>query len=279
MFRRIAVHLDHGADCQRRIDFCLRVAKAHDAHLTGIYASYVAPGYFYDEAGLWVRSMDKAVQINEKARSALQKSFSQSAQDAGVAASWRQGEAGTPAECAARHARCSDMLVVGQANPQDPEAATGNDFVEQVLLSTGRPVMVLPLAGTFNTVGTRVVYCWDRGREAARALADAAPLLRHAAALQVLTLDEGADTRGDREIPFEDLAAYCSCHGFPQPEHEDRDTRDIDIGNAILTSAADFNADLIVMGAYGHSRMRELVMGGATRSLLKAMTAPVLFSH
>ena len=140
MFRRIAVHLDHGADCQRRIDFCLRVAKAHDAHLTGIYASYVAPGYFYDEAGLWVRSMDKAVQINEKARSALQKSFSQAAEDAGVAASWRQGEAGTPAECAARHARCSDMLVVGQANPQDPEAATGNDFVEQVLLSAGRPV-------------------------------------------------------------------------------------------------------------------------------------------
>ncbi len=279
MFRRIAVHLDHGADCQRRLDFSLRLARAHDAHLTGIYASYVAPGYFHDEAGLWIHARDKTVQLSAKARSAVQTAFSQAALDAGVPASWRQGEEGTPAECAARHARYSDVLVVSQANPQDAEAATGTDFVEQVLLSTGRPILVLPTAGAFNTVGARVLYCWDRGREAARAIADAAPLLRNAAALQVLTLDEGPEARDDREAPFEDLAAYCSCHGFPLPSQEARDTRDIGIGDAILTSAADFNADLIVMGAYGHSRMRQLVMGGATRSLLKAMTVPVLFSH
>ena len=279
MFRRIAVHLDHGADCQRRLDFCLRIAKAHDAHLTGIFASYVSPGYFHDEAGLWVQAMDKAVLVHEKARSAVQTAFSQAAQDAGVAASWRQGEEGTPAECASGYARHSDVLVVSQQNRHDPQAAIGNDFVEQVLLSTGRPVIVLPTSGTFHSLGDRVLYCWDRGRESARAIADAAPLLRNAAALRVLSLDEGRDAKGDCGIPFEDLAAYCSCHGFPLPVHEARDTRDIDIGDAILTSAADFAADLIVMGAYGHSRMRQLVMGGATRSLLAAMTVPVLFSH
>ncbi|MCW0210980.1 MAG: universal stress protein [Achromobacter sp.] len=278
MFRRIAVHLDHGIDSSRRIEFSLLLAKAHDAHLTGIFASYIAPGYFYDEAGLWVRSMDTARQINEKGRSAAQAAFSEAAREAGVSASWRQGE-GTPAECVAKHARCSDVLVVSQENTDDLEAATGNDFVEQVLMSAGRPVIVLPAAGTFKGVGARVLYCWDRGREAARALADAAPLLRNANALTVLTLDEGGDEASGLEVPFEDLAAYCACHGFPQPRHEFRSTRDTDVGDAILSAAADAGADLIVMGAYGHSRMRQWVMGGATRSLLEAMTVPVLFSH
>jgi nucleotide-binding universal stress UspA family protein len=278
MFRRIAVHLDHGIDSSRRIEFSLLLAKAHDAHLTGIFASYIAPGYFYDEAGLWVRSMDMARQINEKGRTAAQAAFSEAASDSGVSASWRQGE-GSPAECVAKHARCSDVLVVSQENTDDLEAATGNDFVEQVLMSAGRPVIVLPSAGTFTEVGARVLYCWDRGREAARAIADAAPLLRNANALAVLTLGEGPDDESGREVPFEDLEAYCACHGFPLPRHEFRGTRDTDVGDAILSAAADFNADLIVMGAYGHSRMRQWVMGGATRSLLEAMTAPVLFSH
>ena len=278
MFRRIAVHLDHGVDCQRRIDFSLRIAKAHDAHLTGIFSSYVMPGYFFDEAGLWARSMEKAIEIDTRSRAAVQAAFSQAARDAGVAASWRQGD-GSPSQCVSRHARYSDVLVLGQENPYDLEAATGNDFVAQTLLDAGRPVIVLPTVGTFDTLGMRVLYCWNRGREAARAIADAAALLRNASALRVLTLDEQADARGDAEVPFEDLAAYCACHGFPLPEHEARTTDDVDLGDAILSAAAEFDADLIVMGAYGHSRMRQLIMGGATRSLLKAMTLPVLFSH
>lgn len=278
MFRRIAVHLDPGVDCKRRIDFGLRIAKAHDAHLTGIFASYTAPGYFFDEAGRWARSMERALEIDTKNRSAVQATFSEAAQKAGVAVSWRQGD-GSPAQCVTRHARYSDVLIVGQENAYDLEAATGNEFVEQTLLTAGRPVIVLPLAGTFDTVGTRVLYCWNRGREAARAIADASPLLRHASALRVLTMDEQSGTADGNDVPFEDLAAYCACHGFAQPEHENRVTSDIDIGASILNAAADFSADLIVMGAYGHSRMRELVMGGATRALLKVMTVPVLFSH
>lgn len=277
MYCRIAVHLDRGFDCPRRVEFSLQLARANDAHLTGVFASYVSPGYFYDEAGLWVRAMDMARQINEKGRTAVELAFSQAARERAVAASWRQGE-GEPAECVVRHARCSDVLIISQQNPEDVHAAVGNDFVEQVLMSAGRPVIVLPSAGKFNGAGARVLYCWNRGREAARAIADAAPLLRNANALAILTTD-GEGESGNTEVPFEDLAAYCACHGFPQLEHVSRSTRDIDVGNAILSAAADFDADLIVMGAYGHSRMRQWVMGGATRSLLAAMTVPVLFSH
>ncbi|MGE8619885.1 MAG: universal stress protein [Achromobacter spanius] len=278
MFSRIAVHLDNGVDCARRIDLGLSLAKAHDAHLTGIFASYMLPGYFYDAAGLWVRSIDMAREMNTRGRAAVQAAFTQAALDAGVAVSWRQGD-DAPAECAARHARCSDVLIISQQNAYDLYAATGNNFVEQTLLTAGRPVIVLPTVGTFPSIGMRVLYCWDRGREAARAISDAAPLLRNARALRVLVGTPDADAKPDAGVPFEDLAAYCACHGFPQPEQESRNMDDTVIGDAILSAAADFNADLIVMGAYGHSRMHEWVLGGATRSLLTAMTVPVLFSH
>ncbi|MFY2941927.1 universal stress protein [Achromobacter xylosoxidans] len=278
MFRRIAVHLDNGVDCQRRVDFALHMAKAHDAHLTGIFASYMLPGYFYDEGGLWARSMDIIKEINTKERAAVQQAFSLATAQAGVSSSWRQGDE-TPADCVAWHARYSDVVVIGQENAYDVEAATGNDFVAQTLLAAGRPVIVLPVSGTFRTVGSRVLYCWNGSREAARAIADAAPMLRSATALRALSLRNGAAADAGRQAAFEDLAAYCASHGFPELESEIRDAREAEIGDAILSAAADFGADLIVMGAYGHSRTRQWILGGATRSLLAAMTVPVLFSH
>ncbi|MGE8656810.1 MAG: universal stress protein [Achromobacter sp.] len=278
MFRRIAVHLDNGVDCRRRIDLALQMAKAHDAHLTGIFASYMLPGYFYDEGGLWARSMDIIKEINTKGRAAVQEAFSQAAAQAGVAVSWRQGD-DTPADCVARHARYSDVVIVGQENVYDIEAATGNDFVAQTLLAAGRPVIVVPSVGKFETVGSRVLYCWNGSREAARALADAAPLLRSAVALRTLTLQDADAGNPARQAAYEDLAAYCASHGFAPLESETRDARAGDIGDVILDTAADFGADCIVMGAYGHSRARQWILGGATRSLLTAMTVPVLFSH
>ncbi|WP_116519824.1 universal stress protein [Achromobacter insuavis] len=278
MFRRIAVHLDNGVDCRRRIDIALKMAKAHDAHLTGIFASYMLPGYFYDEGGLWARSMDIIKEINTKGRAATQEAFSQAAAQAGVPISWRQGD-DTPADCLVRHARYSDIVIVSQENGYDIEAATGNDFVPQALLAAGRPVIVLPTVGSFETIGRRVLYCWNRSREAARALADAAPMLRSALALRALTLQDANAEDPERQAAYEDLAAYCASHGFPPLEAETRDAREAGIGDAILDAAADFGADLIVMGAYGHSRARQWILGGATRSLLTAMTAPVLFSH
>lgn len=278
MFRRIAVHLDNGVDCRRRIDIALQMAKVHDAHLTGIFASYMLPGYFYDEGGLWARSMDIIKEINTKGRTATQEAFSQAAAQAGVAISWRQGD-DTPADCLARHARYSDVVIVSQENGYDIEAATGNDFVAQTLLAAGRPVIVLPTVGKCETIGSRALYCWNRSREAARALADAAPMLRSAVALRALTLQDANTEDPERQAAYEDLAAYCASHGFPPLEPETRDARETGIGDAILDAAADFGADLIVMGAYGHSRARQWILGGATRSLLTAMTVPVLFSH
>ncbi|MFD4836675.1 universal stress protein [Achromobacter sp. NPDC058515] len=278
MYRRISVHLDHGFDCKRRTELALALAKRHKAELVGIYASSAPPQYYYGESVLMSRTLSVMKDLQAQSRGAVQNAFLEAAAAADVPAIVRASES-SPSATVALHGRASDLIIVSQQNREDVEAAHENEFVEQALLSAGRPVMVLPSSGQFPVVGDRVMLCWDGSREAARALADAAPLLRAASHLVVLTMDEGAATRNAEAIPFEDLVTYFVAHGMPAPDHVRRDIKGVGVGSTILNAAADHSADLIVMGAYGHSKFREWAMGGATASILKSMTVPIMFSH
>jgi len=278
MYRRISVHLDHGFDCTRRTALALSLAKRHKAELVGIYASAAPPQYYYGESVLMSRTLSVMKEIQAQNRGAVQNAFLEAAAAADVPAVVRAGEA-SPSASVALYARTSDVVIVSQFNPDDVEAAHETEFVEQMLLTAGRPVMVLPSSGEFSTVGNRVLVCWDGSREAARALADAAPALRLASHLVVLTMDEGGASSKGEAVPFEDLATYCVAQGMPAPDHVRRDIKGVGVGSTILNAAADHSADLIVMGAYGHSKFREWAMGGATASILKSMTVPIMFSH
>ena len=278
MYRRITVHLDHGFDCTRRTALALGLAKRHKAELVGVYASSAPPQYYYGESVMMSRTLNIMKNLQAQNRGAVQNAFLEAAAAADVPAVVRAGES-SPSATVALHGRASDLIIVSQQNRDDVEAAHENEFVEQTLLTAGRPVMVLPSSGDFPVVGERVLLCWDGSREAARALADAAPLLQGASHVVVLTMDEGAATRNVESIPFEDLASYCVAHGIPAPDHVRRDIKGVGVGSTILNAAADYSADLIVMGAYGHSKFREWAMGGATASILKSMTVPIMFSH
>ncbi|MGN6661678.1 MAG: universal stress protein [Achromobacter mucicolens] len=278
MYRRITVHLDHGFDCTRRTALALGLAKRHKAELVGVYASSAPPQYYYGESVMMSRTLNIMKNLQAQNRGAVQNAFLEAAAAADVPAVVRAGES-SPSATVALHGRASDLIIVSQQNRDDVEAAHENEFVEQTLLTAGRPVMVLPSSGDFPVVGERVLLCWDGSREAARALADAAPLLQGASHVVVLTMDEGAATRSVESIPFEDLATYCVAHGIPAPDHVRRDIKGVGVGSTILNAAADYSADLIVMGAYGHSKFREWAMGGATASILKSMTVPIMFSH
>ncbi|MCU6616884.1 universal stress protein [Achromobacter sp. 77] len=278
MYRRITVHLDHGFDCTRRTALALGLAKRHKAELVGVYASSAPPQYYYGESVMMSRTLNIMKNLQAQNRGAVQNAFLEAAAAADVPAVVRAGES-SPSATVALHGRASDLIIVSQQNRDDVEAAHENEFVEQTLLTAGRPVMVLPSSGDFPVVGDRVLLCWDGSREAARALADAAPLLQGASHVVVLTMDEGAATRNVESIPFEDLASYCVAHGIPAPDHVRRDIKGVGVGSTILNAAADYSADLIVMGAYGHSKFREWAMGGATASILKSMTVPIMFSH
>ena len=146
------------------------------------------------------------------------------------------------------------------------------------MLSAGRPALVVPDIGAGKTLGRRVMIAWDTGREAARAVNDALPILQQAEAVTVLSVNPrpGIDLHG--EEPGADIALHLTRHGV-KVEVQRTQVEEINIGDTILSRLADLGSDLLVMGAYGHSRLREVVLGGVTRTLLESMTVPVLMSH
>ena len=169
--------------------------------------------------------------------------------------------------------------VLGQPNAADPgETTRGNDIIVTALMSSGRPVLAVPFAGTFPTIGERVLVAWNASREATRAVNDALPILENAKSVTVLAINPRHGIRGHGDVPSADIALHLARHGV-KAEAAHTVAGEIPDAEALLSYAADLSADLIVAGGYGHSRARELVFGGVTRTLLREMTVPIFFSH
>lgn len=177
----------------------------------------------------------------------------------------------------ALQARYADLVIVSQADPADPATALLRDLPEHLVMHCSRPVLVVPFAGHFNTVGENVLVAWDGGMQATRAVTQAIPILRRAGRVTLAVIDpiSGPDEHGDE--PGADIALYLSRHGIKVDVQ--RQSSNGDVGEALLTMADNLGADLLVMGAYGHARYREILLGGATRTVLNTMTVPVLLSH
>jgi nucleotide-binding universal stress UspA family protein len=170
----------------------------------------------------------------------------------------------------------ADIMVLGQKNPDDPFSLdVPKDFVEDVLLQTGKPALIVPYAGEFKSVGTNVLIAWKPTRECARAVTSAVPLMKEARKVQVMSW--GEDSFAPAEATF-GIGRYLKWHGIDAKVQRDAEVPD-DLGELLLSRAADESADLLVMGCYSHSRLREIVLGGTTRVMLKSMTCPVLMSH
>jgi nucleotide-binding universal stress UspA family protein len=174
------------------------------------------------------------------------------------------------------HARSVDLIVAGQADP-DWEQSPLMDFPERLALESGRPVLVIPYVGRYREIGRNVVIAWKAGRESARAVFDALPILAGADNVDILEVKERRDG-GNSLAPDTTIAASLARHGMKATVRTSV-AGDIGIGDELLSRIADAGADLLVMGAYGHSRMRELIFGGATRHIFRHMTVPTLFSH
>lgn len=166
-----------------------------------------------------------------------------------------------------------DLMVVEQADPDT--MAGGNGYAEAVLLGSGRPILMVPYIQRERAVLGKVLVAWDGGRAAARALGDAMPLLRKAGKVELITVQPAGGTAPD--LPGFNIARHLSRHGINVELQKLVTT--MDVANTILSHASDSGADLLVMGGYGHSRLREIVLGGTTRTILKSMTLPVFLSH
>lgn len=178
---------------------------------------------------------------------------------------------GSPAEQFAACARLSDISIVPQAATDESELP---DFVQAALFGSGHPVLAVPYIHKARASFARILVCWDGSRPAARALSDALPLLRRAKAVDVITAGSDEEAAAVQQ----GLEAYLAQHGV-KVRLQSLNASGIDIGNAILSFAADAGTTLLVMGGYGHSRTREWILGGVTRTILDTMTVPVLLSH
>ena len=275
--RDILVHLDDSKAAKARIDAALTLAQAQNAHVTGLVAVAAPsmPGYIRNSLPEEALAAQEEF-LNEICERAADR-FDKAASAAGVKYEIRSLRAPDAdlAEAISVQARHSDLTVMGQEDENDP-ASLSREVAEEVLLASGRPLLLVPYVGLQRPIGKTVAIAWDGGREATRAVNDALPLIQNAENVVVMVANKGK--RDESRDPGSDIARYLARHDV-KVDVQQLSAKEISIADALLDRMADIGADLLVMGGYGHSRTRELVLGGVTLKILQQMTAPVLMSH
>lgn len=276
-YKDILVVVDDTPRSEEQVNVALRLAARHEAHVIGLMVHERVYLPRYATTKFTSALLAEYRQTVEGARGRARDVFERLANAAGVPNEWHAVD-GDPVEVVALFSRHADLAVIGQDSRAHDGHGTVKDFAEHVVLASGRPVLVVPAIGTYPSVGERVLVAWDAGREAARAVADALPLLQ--AARRVVTLsanpDSGAGEHGD--LSGADIAQHLARHGV-RVDVERIGSKDLPVADLLLNRIVDEDIDLLVMGAYGHARVREVWLGGVTRRLMESMTVPVFVSH
>ena len=276
MPRDIIVNLTPGRPRDPAADYAISLASQFGAHLTGIAFALEPAIPAGAMGGIAGNVIDSAVAEAQRQAKDAASAFENAASKLGVL-SEKQLVTALVADAVNRFgqiARHHDLSVVLQP---DPDSNTANDlFIESVLFGSGRPVVIVPYIQKEAAKLDRIVCCWDGSATAARAIGDAAPLLARAKSVELLIVTDGSESR--HEETETDMATHLARHKLDVTLQRIT-SADIDVGNAILSYAADSAADFLVMGGYGHSRWREFLLGGATRQILSSMTLPTLMSH
>lgn len=280
-YRSLLVHLDDGPRCAARVDLAVALARQFDAHLVGLATAGRLP--YLAEAGgaLGSPGIEAIAQAMDSLRElALQRAetFRARCADAALRSVETVVDDQDDAASLVYHSHCSDLVLLGQADPARSGHLAARAMVEQVVLANARPTLVVPFAGPVDAQAMLrcALIAWNDSRESARALADALPLLTRVGEVHLMRVDAPNDD-APRPRRLEAVRQWLAWHGVDAQLHQE--VSEIDVGNALLSRAADLGAGLVVMGAYGHSRWSERMLGGASRTLLSSMTVPVLMSH
>ena len=270
-YRSILVHLDGSERASTCLDLALLVARHHGAHVTALFAPVTT-----DHESAWPITFDMGyrARTREDRRHELEHQFSSGLSQTELKGTWHTGARHAEHELLAL-APFADLIVVGQSDPRDPEASLNNRLQARVTLAAGRPVLWVPYVGTYPTVGERVVIAWDAGQSATRALYDGLPFMRLATHTTLVTLN----TEREGRIPGADIALVLARHGIDVEVTQLHTPPTVSVGDALLSRVDKLGSDLLVMGAYGHTRWKELVLGGVTQTMLGSMPVPVLMSH
>jgi nucleotide-binding universal stress UspA family protein len=265
-YKTILVHCDASRGTAGRLGIAVHLADRFAGHVVGLHVRQAFQAPAFTDAGPAMDSLYRTYETTMRAEEAMATAaFRDAVGNQGISSEWRVAD-GYVDEILAAEARVADLVIVGQAESDSPPTATPAEC----------PVLIVPYIGAAKPPGKTVMLCWNDSREAKHAAVGALPLLAAADKVIVLIIDPKASR--DREEPGADVAVWLARHGVKVTVQRDS-AADSDVGGVILSRAADHDVDLIVMGIYGHSRMRERVLGGASRTLLASMTAPLLVAH
>jgi len=272
----ILVHMDASPRCAARLEIARQLARRHGAEMLCALLA-IKPRLVPAAAPVAAEVPPPLIAgIDAAQRARARATFDAALERGEPFMTWDEVPGHPPAWDFSRAALYADLMVLGQKDPDDLATFdVPKDFVEDVLLLSGKPGLIIPFAGVFDSVGSSAMIAWKPTRECARAVACAIPLLQKAKRVQVVCW--GEDNYAPAETTF-GIGRYLKWHGIDAPVHRYGEDPD-DIGELLLSRVADESADLLVMGCYSHSRLREVVLGGATRVVLKSMTCPVLMAH
>jgi len=271
-YANILVHLDAGSHNAARLAVAREIAARHESAITAMYAvtpSFIEVPFALEAAG---PALEALKELDDERRRGALALVEPLRKGKGPRIEWAESTGSAPWYDFVRQACYADLLVLGQREPEPHVSGTPADFVESVVIGSGRPSLVLPHVGVPPTVGGTVLVAWKETPQSVHALAAAMPLLQRASRVHVVAW--GA---GEKAAPL-DIGRHLAGHGVKAELHLFSDTPD-SMGEMLLSMTADLSADLVVMGCYGHSRARELVLGGATRTVLASMTVPVFMAH
>ncbi|MBV8502336.1 MAG: universal stress protein [Paucibacter sp.] len=282
--RSILVHLDPLPHTASRVATAAALARQHEAHLVGLAPTgwITMPADYTGLLGV-SEFIVPAIQMQRELAEASVQRFEAQVRSLGLSSYEGRVDHEDVATSMSLAARYCDLSIVTQTEPGNFSAEQQSGMPESVLLHSGRPVLVLPYAESAETTFVmppegHVLVAWDGGREAARAMHDALPLLRQARSVEVAVFEvpHEVDPRHG-PLPGADIGLWLARHGIRVEAR--RVHSEIPVGEALLSHAADIGAQLIVAGGYGHTRLRETVLGGVTRTLLRSSPVPLLLSH
>lgn len=263
------------------LEFAVEMAAGYRAHLTGLYLS-PSPNFSYPmapgvEGAILLWDKESEGKGPEETELNLQDKFLSSCVSKDLQYSWHSLSY-FDADLAVAYLRMADLTLLPQHHSNGDFTQITKPIIQMLLLSAGRPVLFLPHEGKFSPDFSTVLIAWNGSREAARAVSDAMPLLKHAKSVTVFANLYEDRSQERRPLPDADIFGYLLRHGV-KATFLDNTADPMSIGQCLLDRAAYIGADLLVMGGYGHSRFTELVLGGATRKVLESMSIPVLMSH
>jgi nucleotide-binding universal stress UspA family protein len=275
--KTVLLHWDASTTCPQRLAAASGLARALGARLSVLYATQAVtelyPVYALEASGA---AGGQLAAWDAELRDAAQAAFTQACATQGLSDLAWQASRGDPLRALRQAAWAVDLLVLGQPDPQAEQASgVPPQWLADVLETTGKPCLVLPYIPAPPQIGQTVLVAWKGTPESARALTAALPLLQRARQVHLVCWDESDDLAGDSA---QAAGQYLQSHGVSARVHREGRAAG-DVGELLLSLAADLQADLLVMGCYGRSRTREWVLGGVSRTVLRAMTLPVLMVH